>query len=87
MHFLPKDLSGCPFGYPLFGRIPKKKAVFCELKIAACVEARFVDSSMIPIDCTLVEAEVAGNSLKAKNWIVPQSANLLFTLCKRQSAD
>ena len=39
-----------------------KKVISCEFNIdTACVEVRFVDSSMIAIDCTLVEAEVVRN--------------------------
>ena len=39
-----------------------KKVISCEFNIdTACVEVRFVDSSMIAIDCTLVEAEAARN--------------------------
>ena len=38
------------------------KLVSCEFNIdTACVELLFADSSMISIDCTLVEEEVARN--------------------------
>ncbi len=37
-----------------------KKVISCEFNIdTACVEVRYTDGSMISIDCTLVEAEVA----------------------------
>ena len=39
-----------------------KKVISCVFNIdTACVEAKFADGSMISIDCTLVEAEVARN--------------------------
>ena len=39
-----------------------KKVISCAFNIdTACVEVRFVDGSMISVDCTLVEAEVARN--------------------------
>ena len=39
-----------------------KMVISCEFNIdTACVEVRFVDGSMISVDCTLVEAEVARN--------------------------
>ena len=39
-----------------------KKVISCKFNIdTACVEVRFMDGSMIAIDCTLVEAEVARN--------------------------
>ena len=39
-----------------------KKAISCEFNIdTACVEVKFADGSMISIDCTLVEEEVARN--------------------------
>lgn len=42
-----------------------KKVISCAFNIdAACVEVRFVDGSMISVDCTLVEAEVA------RKWLV-----------------
>ena len=38
----------------------------------ACVEVRFVDGSMISVDCTLVEAEVARNMYESSEleWLV-----------------
>lgn len=39
-----------------------KKVISCEFNIdTACVEAKYADGSMISIDCTLVETEVARN--------------------------
>ena len=40
----------------------EKKVISCAFNIdTACVEVKFADGSMISIDCTLVEAEVARN--------------------------
>ena len=40
----------------------EKKVISCEFNIdTACVEVKFADGSVIAIDCTLVEAEVARN--------------------------
>ena len=50
-----------------------KKVISCEFNIdTACVEVRFVDSSMIAIDCTLVEDEVARNMYESSEleWLV-----------------
>ncbi|MDY2557215.1 MAG: DUF6061 family protein [Candidatus Faecousia sp.] len=50
-----------------------KKVISCAFNIdTACVEVRFVDSSMIAIDCTLVEAEVARNMYESSEleWLV-----------------
>ena len=50
-----------------------KKAFFCAFNIdTACVEVRFVDGSMISVDCTLVEAEVARNMYESREleWLV-----------------
>ena len=50
-----------------------KKVISCEFNIdTACVEVRFVDSSMIAVDCTLVEAEVARNMYESSEleWLV-----------------
>ena len=50
-----------------------KKVIYCEFNIdTACVEVRFVDGSMIAIDCTLVEAEVARNMFESSEleWLV-----------------
>ena len=39
-----------------------KKLISCAFNIdTACVEVKYTDGSMIAIDCTLVEAEVARN--------------------------
>ena len=39
-----------------------KKVISCAFNIdTACVEVKFADGSMIAIDCTLVEEEVARN--------------------------
>lgn len=50
-----------------------KKIIFCEFNIDTdCVEVRFVVGSMISIDCTLVEAEVARNMFESSEleWLV-----------------
>ena len=50
-----------------------KKVISCVFNIdTACVEVRFVDGSMIAIDCTLVEAEVARNMYESSElqWLV-----------------
>lgn len=50
-----------------------KKVISCEFNIAtACVEVRFADGSVIAIDCTLVEAEVARNMYESSEleWLV-----------------
>ena len=50
-----------------------KKVISCAFNIdAACVEVRFVDGSMIFVDCTLVEAEVARNMYESSElgWLV-----------------
>ena len=50
-----------------------KKVISCVFNIdTAYVEVRFVDGSMIAIDCTLVEAEVARNMYKSSElqWLV-----------------
>lgn len=50
-----------------------KKVISCAFNIdAACVEVRFVDGSMISVDCTLVEAEVARNMYESSEleWLV-----------------
>ena len=49
-----------------------KKVISCAFNIdTACVEARFVDGSMISVDCTLVEAEVARNMYESSEleWL------------------
>ena len=50
-----------------------KKVFSCAFNIdTACVEVRFVDGSMISVDCTLVEAEVARNMYESSEleWLV-----------------
>ena len=50
-----------------------KNVISCAFNIdTACVEVRFVDGSMIAIDCTLVEAEVARNMYESREleWLV-----------------
>lgn len=50
-----------------------KKVISCEFNIdTACVEAKYADGSMISIDCTLVEAEVARNMYESSEleWLV-----------------
>lgn len=40
----------------------EKKVISCEFNMdTACVEVKYADGSIISIDCTLVEAEVARN--------------------------
>ena len=49
------------------------KVISCKFNIdTACVEVRFMDGSMIAIDCTLVEAEVARNMYESSEleWLV-----------------
>lgn len=50
-----------------------KKVISCAFNIdTACVEVRFVDGSMISVDCTLAEAEVARNMYESSElgWLV-----------------
>ncbi len=50
-----------------------KKVISCEFNIdTACVEAKYADGSIISIDCTLVEAEVARNMYESSEleWLV-----------------
>lgn len=50
-----------------------KKVISCEFNFdTACVEAKYTDGSMISIDCTLVEAEVARNMYESSEleWLV-----------------
>ena len=50
-----------------------KKLISCAFNIdTTYVEVRFVDGSMIAIDCTLVEAEVARNMYESSEleWLV-----------------
>ena len=49
------------------------KIISCEFNIdTACVEVKFLDGSMISIDCTRVENEVARNMYEASelDWLV-----------------
>ena len=50
-----------------------KKVISCVFNIdTACVEVKFADGSVIAIDCTLVEAEVARNMYESSEleWLV-----------------
>ena len=50
-----------------------KEVISCAFNIdTAYVEVRFVDGSMISVDCTLVEAEVARNMYESSElgWLV-----------------
>ena len=50
-----------------------KKVISCAFNIdTACVEVKFADGSMIAIDCTLVDAEVARNMYESSElqWLV-----------------
>ena len=50
-----------------------KKVISCAFNIdTACVEVKFADGSVIAIDCTLVEAEVARNIYESSEleWLV-----------------
>ena len=49
------------------------KMISCEFNIdTACVEVRYADGSVISIDCTLVEVEVARNMYESSEleWLV-----------------
>lgn len=49
------------------------KIISCEFNIdTACVEVKYADGSMIAIDCTKVETEVARNMYEASelDWLV-----------------
>ena len=51
----------------------EKKVISCEFNMdTACVEVKFADGSVIAIDCTLVEAEVARNIYESSEleWLV-----------------
>ncbi len=53
------------------------KVISCAFNIdAACVEVKFADGSMISIDCTLVEAEVARTMYKSS-----ELERLVYCLC------
>lgn len=61
------------------------KIISCEFNIdTACVEVKYQDGSMISIDCTRVENEVARNMYEASelDWLVYNApadyVNLLF---------
>lgn len=50
-----------------------KNVILCAFNIdTACVEIKYADGSMIAIDCTLVEAEVARNIYESSEleWLV-----------------
>ena len=50
-----------------------KKVISCAFNInTACVEVRYTDGSVIAIDCTLVESEVARNMYESSEleWLV-----------------
>ena len=50
-----------------------KKVISCEFNIdTACVEIKSADGSIISIDCTLVDAEVARNMFESSEleWLV-----------------
>ena len=50
-----------------------KKVISCAFNIdTACVEIKYADGSMISIDCTLVDAEVARNMFESSEleWLV-----------------
>lgn len=52
------------------------KIIYCEFNIdTACVEVKYSDGSMISIDCTLIEAEVARNVYESSelDWLVYNS--------------
>ena len=49
------------------------KVISCEFNMdTACVELRYLDSSLISIDCTAVENEVAGNMYQRSelDWLI-----------------
>lgn len=51
----------------------EKKVLSCEFNIdTACVEVKYTDGSMISIDCTRVENEIARNMYEASelDWLV-----------------
>lgn len=48
-----------------------KSLLSCEFNLdIACVELEFTDGSMISIDCTAVENEVAYNNSNSLNWTI-----------------
>lgn len=51
----------------------EKKVISCGFNMdTACVEVKYADGSIISIDCTLVEAEVARNMYESSelDWLV-----------------
>lgn len=51
----------------------EKKVISCEFNIdTACVEVKYADGSMIAINCTKVENEIARNMYEASelDWLV-----------------
>lgn len=51
----------------------EKKVISCEFNIdTACVEVKYADGSMISINCTKVENEIARNKYEASelDWLV-----------------
>lgn len=63
----------------------KMKILSCEFNMdTACVELRFADGSMISIDCTAVENEVADNMYQQSelDWLIynapPEYADLIL---------
>ena len=63
-----------------------KKVISCAFNIdTACVEIKYADGSMISIDCTLVDAEVARNMFESSEleWLVSRCGylrNLLYLI-------
>lgn len=60
-----------------------KKVISCAFNIdTACVEIKCADGSMISIDCTLVDAEVAQNMYESSEleWLVYTDALLATTI-------
>ena len=56
-----------------FGGIPMKKLISCEFNIdTACVELKYSNGSMISINCTAVEDEVANNRFQRSelDWLI-----------------
>lgn len=60
-------------GGDCFWKNNMSKIISCEFNIdTACVEFKYLDGSMIPIDCTCVECGVARNSYEASelDWLL-----------------
>ena len=56
-----------------FGGIPMKQLISCEFNIdTACVELKYSDDSMISINCTVVEDEVANSRFQRSelDWLI-----------------